>query len=530
MLRTIISLILGLWAGLGTGLFAEEQPIGEQLYGLYCAACHGPDGKGAAGAPFPPLAGSEWVRGDARRMVSVILHGLEEPIVVRSKTYDLQMPPQGSVLSDEQVASIVSFVRGSWGNREKPVSPELVAGVREATKEREGLWTAPELLMEYPLPPLPLHRWGVHDLTATVYEGEWEEMPDFSKLSPISEEKEKGPISLSHAGGRRENFAIVWEGTMDSPGDHDSNFFASSVGGLRFYYNGQEVFDLVGQGQHYRHTSARAKASRGKNTFRLEYFQKGSLGGLAMQRSGGSMGMHPLTDTDRDPDSDSFPDILLKPEDGKSALYRNTIEGMSPRAITVGLEGGVNYGFSASTLAMELVWTGDFINAGQHWTVRGTGATAPAGEQVVSLGRGPGLAKLASPGDNWPGGFHDDWEARFEGYDLDAQNRPTFHYAIGKISISDSPRQQTSEGLKSLERTFVVTVPEGASSEGLYLRLASGEEIAKSENGFLVNGSIEIKGEQSARLLLENKSLLLNLSDLAEGQHTLSTTYTWTAP
>ncbi|MBK1832941.1 c-type cytochrome [Roseibacillus ishigakijimensis] len=524
--KALVATALAIFSG--AGLRAAE-PTGEALYGLYCAACHGPDGKGAAGAPFPPLAGSEWVRGDARRMISVILHGLEEPVLVRAKTYNLQMPPQGSVLSDEQIASIASHVRSSWGNRDGAVKPELVAEVRAENATRESLWTAPELLMKHPLPPLPRHRWGVSNLTVTVYEGEWEEMPDFSQLTSVSEEKEEGPISLSQAGGRKENFAVVWEGTMESPGDHDSNFFVSSVGGLRLIYNGQEVFHLKGQGQHYRHTSARAKAVKGTNSFRLEYFQKGPRGGLALHRSGGSMGLHPLTDTDRDADAKDFPDIFLFPENGRSTLYRNTIEGVSPRAIGVGLEGGINYGFSASTLALELLWQGKFINAGQHWTVRGTGATPPAGEQVVSLGRGLGIGPLPRPsGQKWPRAFPLDWQVLFLGYDLDEQNRPAFRYRAGELLIVDQPLPGEGES-PSLQRKLTITVPPTGAGDWA-LRLVSGQELQAREDGFLVNGALTISASAPGALQQRGSDLYLSLAGLTAGEHSLAMTYTWIQP
>jgi hypothetical protein len=49
---------------------------GEQLYGLYCSACHSPDGKGANSGAFPPLAGSKWVHGNPKRSVAIILKGI----------------------------------------------------------------------------------------------------------------------------------------------------------------------------------------------------------------------------------------------------------------------------------------------------------------------------------------------------------------------------------------------------------------------------------------------------------------------
>lgn len=453
-------------------------------------------------------------------MISVVLHGLSEPIMVNKKSYNLQMPPQGAQLDDAKIAAISTYVRQSFGNKESAVDVGLVKQVREETKERTEMWTAPELLMKYPLSPLPLHKLGVRNLTALVYEGEFETMPDFSQLQPISEEKEKGPISLRHAGGRTENFAIVWEGIIDCPGTWDGNFFVSSVGGMRLFYNDQFVFELKGQGEHYRHTTARTGGTkRGANTFRLEYFQKGPKGGLALYRSGGSMGYHPLTDTFRDPKAAAFPEILIGPEDGKAAIYRNTIKDVSPRAISIGLPEEVNYAFSASTVSLELLWEGKFINAGQHWTHRGSGQTSPAGENTVSLGRGVGIAHLSDP-QTWP---KESRGIRFQGYDLDEKNRPTFRYKFADCAIEES----LAEGPRSLTRTFSITIPDGWNPKGLALRLASDQKIAKHHNGFLVNDILQLQPSDFERVKHHDKLLYLDLGGLESGTHQFQLTYQW---
>ena len=496
---------------------------GKELYTLYCSACHGADGKGAAAASFPPLAKSDWVKGDARRMISVILHGLAEPIMVNRKPYNLLMPPQGVQLDDAKIASIGTYVRQSFGNKESAITQGLVKSVRQKTKDRSIPWTAPELLMKYPLTPIPLRKLGVRNLTAVVYEGEFETMPNFSDLRPISEEKEDGPISLSHAGGRTENFAIVWEGTIECPSTWDGNFFVSAVGGMRFFYNDQFVFELKGQGEHFRHTTARTGGTiKGENTFRLEYFQKGPKGGVSLYRSGGSMGYHPLTDTYRDPKAAAYPDIFIGPENGKAAIYRNTLNGVSPRAISIGLPGGVNYGFSASTIAMELVWKGKFINAGQHWTHRGSGATEPSGEGIVSLGKGLGIAKLTDP-KIWPSKIEDDWKVRFIGYDLDQGKRPTFRYEIDGCSLEDGLTENDS----SLSRNISVSIPEGGTSDTLALRLASDQTIVKNEEGYLVNDTLLIHSKQPDKMKRYDELLYFDLSALKPGSHQFQINYTW---
>lgn len=110
---------------------------GGQLYATYCSACHGTDGKGAAAGTFPPLAASPWLKGAPDRAIQVVLHGLEGPIQVLGKNYNLAMPPQGGTLPDDQIAAILTHVRKSWGNQESAVTPDQVKAIRAATAARK---------------------------------------------------------------------------------------------------------------------------------------------------------------------------------------------------------------------------------------------------------------------------------------------------------------------------------------------------------------------------------------------------------
>jgi mono/diheme cytochrome c family protein len=92
---------------------------GADLFRNICAGCHQPDAKGAVGAgSYPSLvADKNLVSGDF--MLTVLLSGLKD------------MPPVGSMMSDEQVADIVNYVRTHFGNAYPgAVSPAEVAAAR----------------------------------------------------------------------------------------------------------------------------------------------------------------------------------------------------------------------------------------------------------------------------------------------------------------------------------------------------------------------------------------------------------------
>jgi len=116
---------------------------GEAVYQAVCMACHQPNGQGLPGA-FPPLASSDWVMGDPRRLALLVLHGLQGPIEVNGQAWNGVMPGQGATLDDEQIASVLSYVRSAWGNGAPEVGPEVVSELRERFTGSPP-WTAQSL-------------------------------------------------------------------------------------------------------------------------------------------------------------------------------------------------------------------------------------------------------------------------------------------------------------------------------------------------------------------------------------------------
>lgn len=134
------------------GCFRERAQIQEPSTDLgriqfetHCAACHQPDGSGAEGGG-PPLAGSSWVRGPESRLIRIVLQGLRGPIEVGGETYNREMLGFGSVVNDGQIAAILTYVRGQWGDIDRPVREEDVSRIRGATADRIAYWTVDELL------------------------------------------------------------------------------------------------------------------------------------------------------------------------------------------------------------------------------------------------------------------------------------------------------------------------------------------------------------------------------------------------
>ena len=106
----------------------EKMVLGKKIYSSSCFACHQSNGEGIANA-FPPIAKSDYLNKDVNRAISTVLHGLSGEITVNGKKYNSQMPAQ--VLSDQEVASVLTFVYNSWGNNKTEVTEEQVKKIRK---------------------------------------------------------------------------------------------------------------------------------------------------------------------------------------------------------------------------------------------------------------------------------------------------------------------------------------------------------------------------------------------------------------
>ena len=102
------------------GTSTSEGP-GARLYDRHCVACHGEQGEGVPGV-YPALAGSRAVTMHTpANLVHVVLEGGFPPATAGNpRPYG--MPPFATVLSNDEVAQLLTHVRGGWGNQGAPVS------------------------------------------------------------------------------------------------------------------------------------------------------------------------------------------------------------------------------------------------------------------------------------------------------------------------------------------------------------------------------------------------------------------------
>jgi nitrite reductase (NO-forming) len=115
-----------------TGALTTEDQVkaGQALFAGTCSTCHQGNGQGMEGV-FPPLAKSSVLAATPKRIVDIMLHGLNGPITVNGKDFNSTMPPM-TQLTDDEVANIGTYVLNSWGNPGGRISKEEVAERRKA--------------------------------------------------------------------------------------------------------------------------------------------------------------------------------------------------------------------------------------------------------------------------------------------------------------------------------------------------------------------------------------------------------------
>jgi len=137
--------------GIDKDLFVK----GKELYERegYCGTCHQEYGQGLAAAGYPPLKQSKWVREEEERLIKLTLKGIYGPMTVLNQNYEGKVPMTGfeKLMNDEEVAAVLTYVRNTFDNKSSAIYPAQVKAVRAAIKDKEGFYTASELLKEHPM-------------------------------------------------------------------------------------------------------------------------------------------------------------------------------------------------------------------------------------------------------------------------------------------------------------------------------------------------------------------------------------------
>ena len=157
-----------LWAGVYLGNYSggfkadvfNEQPgmkgggppvppdpvkIGEKLFNANCAQWPPADWPRPSGSVSAPGAASEWVLENPSRLGHILMRGIQGSIRVKGAVYNNQMPAWNT-LKDEQVSSILTYIRQAWGNSAPAITKDQIAAARKESEAHTEAYTEAELL------------------------------------------------------------------------------------------------------------------------------------------------------------------------------------------------------------------------------------------------------------------------------------------------------------------------------------------------------------------------------------------------
>ena len=134
----------------GDVVVAIDPELGKKAYAEICITCHLPTGLGQPGI-YPPLAGSEWVKGSEDRVIRIVLYGLKGPVKVKGTEFPgtAAMPAfrrGGSYnWTDQKIAAVLTYIRSQWDNNAPEIKADKVTEIRNQVGDRAE-WSQDELL------------------------------------------------------------------------------------------------------------------------------------------------------------------------------------------------------------------------------------------------------------------------------------------------------------------------------------------------------------------------------------------------
>lgn len=368
-------------------------------------------------------------------------------------------------------------------------------------------------------------------LQFALYLGDWNKLPDFSKLTPHREGAITSNLIEIKLDDYKNHFGIVYSGKLTAPKEGEYQFHLASDDGARLLIDGKSVIDNDGVHASSDIKEGKVKLKAGEHELRVEYFQGAGEAELFAAWQGPDFALTPLSvwmpktflegnGLAKKDVPEPIP-ILVK---DRPVIYRNFISGVGNRGIAVGYPGGINIAWSAERMNLALLWRGAFIDAARHWRDRGGGHQGPLGYDIVSPtgSNAMPLAALAQPDAEWPkidkSGRAEGYQ--WQGYSLDPKGVPTFLYSWKGVKVSDRvdvlPGAGTGEG--KLVRTIKL---QGQIPQGAIFRAIEGEKLEGASGNFTVHIGNQPMSVTAEDAQIVSKSLVI------PARPEMKVTYSW---
>ncbi|MCA8991011.1 MAG: c-type cytochrome [Planctomycetaceae bacterium] len=220
-----------------------------------------------------------------------------------------------------------------------------------------------------------------------------------------------------------------------------------------------------------------------------------------------------------DGDKASIPDGLLAEmieliPKTEPVIYRNFLEGTSPRGIAVGYPEGAHIAWDANTFGLRMIWHGRFIDASKHWVGRGPGNQTPLGDHIMQIENASPLAVLESGDAEWPATDPRQRGYKFRGYELNGTKQPAFRYQTEFGDVTDFIAPVAHEG-RDAGLLREITVSSANDAGAVYFLAAKASEISTGEDGwFLLPQGVRVKVTGGAAFIRDSggqKELIVEL-------------------
>ena len=351
------------------------------------------------------------------------------------------------------------------------------------------------------------------DLSYEVYTGNFEELPSWDKV----EVAYTGDLNKLTQEVVRENEKFIFrlKGTVEVPYEGSYTFHLGTSGHGRLLVDGEEV---VPYGWWIR--SGSMSLEPGEHRFEVIYHKRDAWypNGLGLEIEGPMIRRQPLHALSSVPLNAPTNPIGIEfnreprlvrcfvdyPEAGANKEMRIV------HAINVGFPSGISFTYDADRANMALAWRGDFLNATPMWNNRGDGSARPMG-LTIALGSEMPFGTLENMQAVWNDELPTSYD--FEGYSLDPQGNPIFHYGLEGMTIQDNIRP--AEGKPYFTRTLSFSpIPDHT----YYMRLATGTNIEEVSDGqYAIDQAyyINVKsGKAQVREIGSQQELLISLSEM----------------
>jgi hypothetical protein len=150
---------------------------------------------------------------------------------------------------------------------------------------------------------------------------------------------------------------------------------------------------------------------------------------------------------------------------------------------------------------------------------------------MIPFPAGVPFHRLKSLEDNWPAkgkttfGFPQNLGYQFRGYNLDALQRPTFHYEYGEVKVADFFEDvRGSDGKAYFKRTLTFTAPSGTAP--FYFRAISGAKVTATDAQTFSAAKLKVRLTDAHQGIVREDELLVPLT-LPAGTSTLTLEYQW---